>query len=138
MQELWRVTLWIRKDMKVEDSYIYINNVRFHAYHGVMEQEHKTGGDFLVNLRVGYSVERAMRSDNVADTLSYAALYEMVKGEMMKPSKLLEHVAYRICESITKAYPEATSVELKITKANPPMGADCDGAGVELKILNKE
>lgn len=124
--------------MKLESSYIYLDNVRFHAYHGVLEQERKTGGDFLVSLRVGFPIEKAMRSDDVSDTLNYAALYEMVKKEITVPSKLLENVAYRICKKMTETYPEIESVELKITKKNPPMGADCDGAGVEMKIINKK
>ncbi|MBR3445729.1 MAG: dihydroneopterin aldolase [Prevotella sp.] len=124
--------------MKLESSYIYLDNVRFHAYHGVLEQERKTGGDFLVSLRVGFPIEKAMCSDDVSDTLNYAALYEMVKKEITVPSKLLENVAYRICRKMTEAYPEIESVELKITKKNPPMGADCDGAGVEMKIINKK
>ena len=124
--------------MKVDFSYIYLDNVRFHAYHGVLEQERKTGGDFMVSLRVGFPVERAMYSDEVNDTLNYAALYEMVKKEIAKPSKLLENVACRICETMVKAYPNIETIELKITKKNPPMGADCDGAGVEMKIINKE
>ena len=124
--------------MKLESSYIYLDNVRFHAYHGVLEQERKTGGDFLVSLRVGFPIETAMCSDDVSDTLNYAALYEMVKKEITVPSKLLENVAYRICKKMTEAYPEIESVELKITKKNPPMGADCDGAGVEMKIINKK
>lgn len=124
--------------MKLESSYIYLDNVRFHAYHGVLEQERKTGGDFLVSLRVGFPIEKAMCSDDVSDTLNYAALYEMVKKEITMPSKLLENVAYRICRKMTETYPEIESVELKITKKNPPMGADCDGAGVEMKIINKK
>ena len=124
--------------MKLESSYIYLDNVRFNAYHGVLEQERKTGGDFLVSLRVGFPIEKAMCSDDVSDTLNYAALYEMVKKEITVPSKLLENVAYRICKKMTEAYPEIESVELKITKKNPPMGADCDGAGVEMKIINKK
>ena len=124
--------------MKLESSYIYLDNVRFHAYHGVLEQERKTGGDFLVSLRVGFPIEKAMCSDDVSDTLNYAALYEMVKKEITVTSKLLENVAYRICKKMTETYPEIESVELKITKKNPPMGADCDGAGVEMKIINKK
>ena len=120
--------------MKIRDSYIHLENVRFHTFHGVLAQERQVGGDFLLSLRVGYPMTKAVESDEVADTLDYAALYALVKREMDIPSKLLEHVAGRIVRAIPEAFPEVTSVDLKLTKVNPPMGADCDGAGVELHL----
>ena len=122
--------------MRITASYIHLRNVRFHAFHGVMPQERRVGADFLVNLRVGYPLEKSMQSDEVADTLNYAALYAVVREEMMTPSNLLEHVAGRIADAVIKAFPQVTSIDLELTKENPPMGADCDGAGVEIHLIN--
>ena len=118
--------------MKVEASYIRLEGLRFRALHGVMPQERQVGGDFLVTLRVGYPLAVAMASDDVNDTLDYAALYRLVEREMLLPSKLLEHVAGRIAEAIEKAFPQVSSIDLTLTKLNPPMGADCQGASVEV------
>lgn len=118
--------------MKVESSYIRLEGLRFRALHGVMPQERQVGGDFLVTLRVGYPLAVAMASDDVKDTLDYAALYRLVEREMLLPSKLLEHVAGRIAEAIEKAFPQVSSIDLTLTKQNPPMGADCQGASVEV------
>ena len=118
--------------MKVEASYIRLEGLRFRALHGVMPQERQVGGDFLVTLRVGYPLAIAMASDDVKDTLDYAALYRLVEREMLIPSKLLEHVAGRIAEAIEKAFPQMSSIDLTLTKLNPPMGADCQGASVEV------
>ena len=117
------------------EAYIFLRNVRFYSFHGVMPQEQKVGGEFLVDLRVGYPIEKAMETDEVSDTLNYAELYALVKQEMETPSRLLEHVAGRIARAIQERFPQVSSINLKITKKNPPMGADCDGAGV---ILNFE
>lgn len=122
--------------MRITASYIHLRNVRFHAFHGVMPQERRVGAYFLVNLRVGYPLEKAMQSDEVADTLNYAALYAVVREEMMKPSNLLEQVAGRIADAVIKAFSQVTSIDLELTKENPPMGADCDGAGVEIHLIN--
>ena len=116
--------------MHLTESYICLHEVRFYAFHGVMPQERSVGGEFFVSVKVGYPLEKAMISDDVADTLNYAALYELVKKEMMQPSSLLEHVMGRIVEAIEKAFPEVTSVEVKIKKVNPPMGSDSNGAEV--------
>ena len=118
--------------MMLSDGYISLRNVRFHAFHGVLPQERQVGGDFLVTVRVGYPLERAMETDNVDDTLDYSALYALVEKEMAESSKLLEHVAGRIVKAVTASFPEVTSVDLELTKLNPPMGADCDGAAVEV------
>jgi dihydroneopterin aldolase len=99
-----------------------------------MPQEQKVGGEFLVDLQVGYPIEAAMQSDEVTDTLNYAELYELMKAEMAIPSQLLEHVAGRIVKSINERFPKVSSIDLKITKKNPPMGADCDGAGVHIIV----
>lgn len=118
--------------MRFEKGYILLRDLRFHAFHGVLPQERLVGGNFVVDLRVGYPLAQAMTSDRVDDTLNYASLYALVEREMQQPSSLLEHVAGRIAQAIAKTFPEALSIDLTLTKQNPPMGADCKGAGVEM------
>ena len=118
--------------MKQIEGYVFLRNVRFHAFHGVVPQEGRVGGDFVIDLRVGYPLEKALESDEVDDTLNYASLYALVEHEMHQPSKLLEQVAGRIAKAIEKDFPKVSSIDLTLTKKNPPMGADCDGAGVEV------
>lgn len=52
------------------------------------------------------------------------------------PSMLLEHVAGRIAKAIVGYSPDILSVDLTVTKVNPPIGADCNGAGVEIHLIN--
>lgn len=122
--------------MKIESSHIILKEVRFHAFHGVMPQERMVGADFLVTLKVGYPLAKAMVSDDVADTLDYASLYALVEREMREPSKLLERVAGRIVEAVAKSFPQVTTIDLMLTKLNPPIGADCQGAAVEIHLIN--
>lgn len=122
--------------MRVESGYVFLEEVRIHAYHGVMPQERNVGADFLVSLRIGYDFSKAMASDEVGDTLNYAEIYQLVRQEMEQPSALLEHVAGRIVNTLADCFPMVTSVDLRLVKENPPMGADCKGAGVELHLIN--
>ena len=122
--------------MRMVSSYICLKEVRFHAFHGVMPQERRVGADFLLSLSVGYDFSKAMRTDEVGDTLNYAEVCRIVKEEMEKPSALLEHVAGRIADAIFRQFPDVRSIDLELTKQNPPMGADCEGAGVELHLIN--
>ena len=122
--------------VKVQSSYITLRNLRFHARHGVMPQERVTGGDFTVTLRVKCNMAKAAETDNVDDTINYAALFQLVREEMIQPSKLMEHVAGRIGRRIFAEFNLAEEVQIHLTKMNPPMGADGDGATVEF-IFNK-
>lgn len=130
MQKLWC------KPMRMTSSYIHLKETRLHAFHGVMPQERKVGALFTVDLRVGYDIAKAMESDDVNDTINYAELFGIVKREMEQPSNLLEHVAGRIAKTIAKTFPCTTAIDLTITKENPPMGADGNGAGVEIHLIN--
>ena len=79
--------------MRIESTRLILNEMRFHAYHGVMEQEGLVGGDYLVSISVEADLSKAVRTDSLAYTVNYADLYELVKHEMDIPSKLLEQVA---------------------------------------------
>ena len=115
-------------------SSINLDSVRLYAFHGVAEQERHVGGWFIVSLRVQYDFERAMDTDCVEDTISYADLLEVIKREMAIPSKLLEHVAGRIARAVIAEFSGVQGVRISLTKENPPMGACCNGAGVELEL----
>ena len=122
--------------MKIERSYIYLRDIRFHAFHGVTPIEKKVGSDFTVSVRVAVDVSAAVEHDNVDVTLNYASLYEVIKREMMIPSNLIEHVAARIGKAIFETFPQVEALDISLMKINPPMGADCEGAGVELHLIN--
>jgi dihydroneopterin aldolase len=108
--------------------------MRFYAYHGVMAQERRVGGDYVVSLSVDTDLSVPVVSDRVEDTLNYAALYDVVGREMAIPSQLLEHVAGRIGQGVLDTFPQVTALTIEVRKVNPPMGADCQGASVELKV----
>ena len=120
--------------MKITQSSILLHDMRFYAYHGVMEQERRVGGEYLVSLEVETDLSRAMISDAVSDTVNYAELYDVVRHEMAQPSQLLEHVAGRIGQRVLEDFSQVTSLTIRVTKCNPPMGADSKGASVEIKM----
>lgn len=122
--------------MKLMSCKIYLRNVRFRAFHGVLPQEGIVGNDYLVNLVLDYDFSSAMKTDDLQGTLNYAEVYQKVREEMAVPSKLLEHVAGRIAHRLFSDFPEIQKLQLSITKVNPPMGADSDGAGVEVVLTN--
>lgn len=113
-------------------SYISLENIRFYAYHGVYSQETKVGNYFLVNIKVKVDFITATNSDLLTDTVSYADIYNIVKAEMEKPSKLLEHVGGRIISTLKSTFAEIESIELKLSKLTPPLGGQVESASIIL------
>lgn len=121
--------------MKAISSKIILNNMRFHAFHGVMPLEGVVGQLFVVNMELDVDCAFAMNSDELGDTVSYADVYELVKSEMLSPSRLIEHLAARIANAVFCRFDKVERVKISLVKQNPPMGADCDGAGVEMDFV---
>ena len=122
--------------MIVKLSRILLNNLRFHAFHGVLPQERVVGNDYVVSLDIACDFAKAMQSDDVGDTLNYAEVYQVGAAEMNEPCNLLEFLAGRMGRRLLETFPQIDELTLRIVKHNPPMGADCDGAGVEVHLIN--
>ena len=120
--------------MRIKQGYIVLKDLHFHARHGVGAQETLVGNEFTLDLRLRTDLARAVETDDVNDTLSYADVFEAVKDEMSRPSRLLEHVAGRIARRLFHDFPALDEIGLKLMKRNPPMGADIESAGVELRV----
>ena len=109
---------------------IRLTDMQFYAYHGVLTQETRVGNNYVVNIFITANLLLACESDNVGDTINYALVYDMVKAEMEQPSKLLEHVAMRIYKTIRSAFPQITSLEVRLAKNNPPIRGEVKSAVV--------
>lgn len=120
--------------LHITHSTIFVNDIQLHAYHGVMPQEQLTGNDYLVSVSAQYPIDKAIATDDVQHTLNYAMVYDIVKEEMGISSKLVEHVAGRIAQHLMKQFADISAVRVRVTKLNPPMGAQCAGAGVEVEM----
>ncbi len=113
---------------------ITLDKMRFHAFHGVLEQERKVGNEFEVSLTVKYDFKKALYTDNLDDTLNYAELYAVVEREMNEPSKLLECVAGRIIGAVKKEFPNIDGGEIEVKKLTPPFKCQLDSVTVKVKF----
>ena len=109
---------------------IFIQDARFHAFHGVMEQERKVGNEFSVSLSVNIPYSEGMKEASLECTVSYADLYEIVADEMKKPRNLLETVAISIGNSIINRFQAVSSCSITIVKLQPPISGMSGEAGV--------
>ena len=115
-------------------SRISINNMRFYAHHGCFEQERAIGTQFVVDMSFTSDTSRAEVSDDIADTVNYLEVYQVVKRETAQPSHLLEHVARRVGEAVLREFAAVAEVTVKVSKLNPPLGGQMDSVSVELTV----
>jgi dihydroneopterin aldolase len=101
---------------------IRLEGMIFFGRHGVNEEETRLGQRFGVDLAIRANLEAAINSDEVADTISYAALYKLVRDEVEgRPSKLLEHLAGRILRRVLESDVRISSAKVHVTKQQPPI-----------------
>lgn len=113
---------------------IYLNELAFYGYHGVLQEETKLGQTFRVSLILGLSTKKAGQSDSVEDTVSYADVYETVKGIVEgRPFKLIEALAEKIATEVLTDYPLLEEITVKLIKPNPPIPGHYDSVAVEIK-----
>lgn len=113
------------------NSKIFIENLKIYAYHGVLPEESIIGTYYFVNAEFHADLWKAADTDDLNDGISYADLNDIIRQEMLIPSKLLENVAGRIIKKIHEKFPQISFVKIKITKTAPPMNGECSGASVE-------
>ncbi|MDH8701322.1 dihydroneopterin aldolase [Dysgonomonadaceae bacterium PH5-43] len=113
-------------------QYIELTQMTFWGYHGVMPQEKKVGNTYTVDLKVYFDFTAAMESDDLNDTINYASIYDIVKGEMQISSDLIEHLTWRIVKKVKESFPQITSIDIRLAKKNPPFGGDIKEAAVVL------
>lgn len=106
-------------------------NAVFYAHHGVMEEEHRVGGRYEVDVAVTLDVAAAAEADDLSKTVDYERVYATVRDVVTgEPAYLIERVAWRIAGAVREAYPDVGVVSVTVRKANPPVGGPCDRAEV--------
>ncbi len=112
---------------------IQLSGCRFHSHHGVFPQERTVGNEFIVDATVVIPAER-VNDDNIATSISYADLYEIIKKEMDEPRLLLETVAGRIVDRVLSKYPEIINGSVTICKPAPPISGFTGEAKICVKF----
>lgn len=111
---------------------IALEGLEFHAFHGVYPHERASGNWFEVDICVETDFTEGANNDELAGTVNYETLFEIIKQEMEQPSKLLETVAEKIIGDVLRELPAVIQVELKISKINPPIGGKCRKASINI------
>lgn len=112
---------------------ITLEGLEFFSYHGYYDEEQKIGNKYSVDIVVTANFDEAAQRDRLSATVNYEHLYQITKEVMQQPARLLEHVAYGIIRGIRQQYPNLETVEVSVSKFNPPIGGVCHRARITLK-----
>jgi dihydroneopterin aldolase len=58
--------------------WIRLKNIQVYAYHGVHDYEREQGACFEIDVELEAALDRAVQSDDLADTIDYVKVYQMV------------------------------------------------------------
>jgi dihydroneopterin aldolase len=116
-------------------STVRLVNAVFFAHHGVMEEEHRIGGRYEVDVEMDLDVTEAAASDALSKTVDYERVYALVHGIVtVGNTYLIERLAWRIAHAVRDAYPAIEAVAVTVRKPNPPVGGPCDRAEVTVRL----
>lgn len=110
---------------------VALNEVRFFSYHGFYPEEQLIGSVFWLNLSVDFYANAD--SENLAETINYENLNELLIVEMANTQQLLETVVQRILDRLLTQYPFLLSAQVSIRKQSPPMQGEVGSSEVGLR-----
>ena len=104
-------------------------NAVFYAHHGVMQEEHRIGGRYEVDVAADLDFKAAAETDDLSKTVDYERVYRLVQ-ELVTRNRfyLIEKLAYLIAQRVLAEYDCVQRVEVTVRKPNPPVGGTCDRA----------
>lgn len=95
---------------------VMVRGLEVHGRHGVYAPERTLGQRFVVDLEIDLAHARAASSDDLADTVDYAALSDAVAAIVGGPPvALLEHLAALIADRVLED-PHAAAVTVTVHK----------------------
>jgi len=110
---------------------IAIEGMKIFAHHGYYPEERAVGKEFIVDVYLDIDFQDTLKSDHIRDTINYEDIIEICREEMKQPSKLLEHVAIRMVERISRLSPKEMTIKVRIQKPNPILKIPMDKFYVE-------
>ena len=101
---------------------IKLPNMRFYTFNGVHAEEKQLGQQLSVDVVVHYPIERLVHGDDLATTISYSVVYRTVERVVTTNQfDLIESVALLVMRTLQTEFPQATQVDVAVTKHALPV-----------------
>ena len=113
-------------------------NAVFYAHHGVMQEEHRIGGRYEVDVAMTLDFDEAARTDDLTRTVDYEHVYQLVQEIVLRNRfYLIEKLAFLIAHEIREAYSGLECIEVTVRKRNPPVGGTADYAEAVYRLPDR-
>jgi len=100
---------------------IKITGIKTFGFHGVFENEKKTGQEFLVDIEYKYETKDAIENDEINLAIDYGAVISQVKSMVETGSKnLIETVAEEIAQQLLRNF-KINWVKVVLHKPHAPV-----------------
>jgi dihydroneopterin aldolase len=108
---------------------IRLNEMVFYGYHGVLPEEQALGQRFVVDVELVTDLRAAGVSDDLEQTVNYAAVYTAVRDIVTgPPRKLIEAVAEQIAARILADHAAVERVRVRVRKPAVPIAGSVLGS----------
>ena len=112
---------------------IRIKGLEIFAYHGVNPEEKENGQKFILDIAMQADISRAAQTDDLNETVNYAAVRKTVNAVFTAQKyDLIERAAQVVCDAILENYPKVQSVTVELKKPEAPINAVFDYVSVEM------
>lgn len=117
---------------------IIIKGLKLFAYHGVNPEEKVDGQNFVLDITATLNADKAKKTDNVDDTVSYAKIIKTARAVFCEQSyDLIETAANKVGIAIMQTYSALQSVTVLLMKPEAPIKAEFEYVAVE-ETINRE
>lgn len=118
-----------------EHDHITLTGLRASAFHGVLEQERRTGQVFVIDVTVWLDLAAAAAADDLDLTVHYGELAEEVVAAVEgEPVDLIETVAERVA-SVALQHTPVTRVRVTVHKPSAPIAVPFSDVAVTIERL---
>jgi 7,8-dihydroneopterin aldolase/epimerase/oxygenase len=114
---------------------IALTGIHFFAHIGRTEEEQLLGNEIIVDVEV--SLDSNKTDEHIESTVDYQRIFQLVQSVMREHIQLLETTCERIIDHIREEFPHIKSIQVKVTKLNPPLTGSAKQASVSQTWLNK-
>jgi dihydroneopterin aldolase len=98
---------------------IKLQNLIFHSFHGIYEEERVLGNEFEVNASLSFVNDEPITT--LEQTINYVSVYEIIKRRMYIETPLLETLVQNLAEDILGFDNRIKSITVSVEKKNPPI-----------------
>ncbi len=108
---------------------IRLNEMVFYGYHGVLPEERALGQRFVVDVEMTTDLRAAGETDDLTQTVNYAAVYAAVREIVTGPPRqLIEAVAEAIAARILADHAAVERVVVRLRKPEVPIAGSVLGS----------